>query len=388
VRDKLPLPPVVFDNSRITEMHDLLALELFLQASPHQIFNDCMPQTFLAFFSWFLLIVGLTSCNFSTKTLCDNFETAFWLLYFFRILLARYPHPPDTIERIRPNKYASLYTTDQLQHALSTFYALIVVLRNSSCPECLNHLSSNHLEHLFGKARLRCLNVNIMKRFLSDSICYQQKLITFLGSSKFRSGETLSELIVKHGRHLLTRYSQSNQLTFQLSSSWWRDFPLLISIRCPLRLTQHTFEVCWVSSSFVKWKGGHTFHELPIERRWHDACQPDKYLWASRVPHAETRCFDRNGKVQVHWVLEQFLSFLRSNTLSTWYLVWGFPLRTCVKSFRDWGKSWTVQPQRLAAEATSSNGWQLPGIALSRLSVRLPKKRDWSNEIGEWLRVK
>jgi hypothetical protein len=29
VQHKLPLPPTVFDNSRITKMHDSLALELF-----------------------------------------------------------------------------------------------------------------------------------------------------------------------------------------------------------------------------------------------------------------------------------------------------------------------------------------------------------------------
>jgi hypothetical protein len=52
----------------------------------------------------------------------------------------------------------------------------------------------------------------------------------------------------------------------QPNSSWWRDFPLMISIQRPLRLTQHTFGVCWVSSFFMKWKGKYTFHELPTER--------------------------------------------------------------------------------------------------------------------------
>jgi hypothetical protein len=167
VRDKLPLPSIVFDNSRITKMHDLLALGLFLQASLHQNFNDYMSQAFLAFFPWFLLVAGLTNCKFSTKTRCGIFETAFWLLCFYRIILARYPHPPDTTERITPNKHASLYTTDPRRHALSTFYTLIVVLRNSSCPVCLNRLGSNPVEHLFGKARLKCRNVNMTKGFLS-----------------------------------------------------------------------------------------------------------------------------------------------------------------------------------------------------------------------------
>jgi hypothetical protein len=152
-------------------MYDSLALELFSQASPHQIFNDCMPQAFFAFFPWCFLVAGLTSYNFSTKTGCDIFETAFWLLYFYRIILVRYP--PDTSEMITPNKYTSLYTIDELRRALSTFYTLIVVLRNLSCPVYLNRLGSNPLEHLFGKARLRCRNWTSWKDFcrLSDSIC-------------------------------------------------------------------------------------------------------------------------------------------------------------------------------------------------------------------------
>jgi hypothetical protein len=125
VRDKLPLPPIVFDNSRITKMHDSLTLELVSQASLHQIFNNCMPLAFLAFFPWFLLVAGLTNWNFSTKTRCDIFETVFWLLYFYRINLTRYPHPSDTTQRIPPNKYAFLYITDELRRALSTFYIFI-----------------------------------------------------------------------------------------------------------------------------------------------------------------------------------------------------------------------------------------------------------------------
>jgi hypothetical protein len=83
VGDKLPLPPIVFDNSRITKMYDSLPLELFSQAALHQIFHDCLPQVFFTFFPWFRMVSCLASRNFSTRAPCNIFETAFWLLYFY-----------------------------------------------------------------------------------------------------------------------------------------------------------------------------------------------------------------------------------------------------------------------------------------------------------------
>jgi hypothetical protein len=114
IRDKLPLPSIVFNNSRITKMHDCLALELFSQASLHTIFQNCLQQALFAFFPWFLMILGLTGGSFSTKTHCHMFETAFWLLYFYQMILERYPRPADATEKLTAKKFASLYTSDQL----------------------------------------------------------------------------------------------------------------------------------------------------------------------------------------------------------------------------------------------------------------------------------
>jgi hypothetical protein len=77
VRDKLPLPPIVFNNSGITKIHDSLALELFSQASFHQIFHDRLPQALFTFFPWFLMVSSLTNRNFPARTRCDISETAF-----------------------------------------------------------------------------------------------------------------------------------------------------------------------------------------------------------------------------------------------------------------------------------------------------------------------
>jgi predicted transposase YbfD/YdcC len=166
IRNKLPLPSIVYNNSRITNMHDSLAFELFSQASVHTIFQNCLQQASFAFFPWFLMISGLTGGSFFTKTRCHMFETAFWLLFFYQMILERYVRPADTTEKPTANKFASLYTSDQLPHTLSTLYGLIVILRDSSCPVSLNRVRSNPLEHLFGKKRLRCRDVNTSKRFL------------------------------------------------------------------------------------------------------------------------------------------------------------------------------------------------------------------------------
>jgi hypothetical protein len=167
VKAIVSLPPIVFDNSKITKMHDSLALSLFSPGSLATIFGASMGPALFAFFPWFLLISGLTGPTHSTRTRCHFFETAFWILFFYQNLLDIYPHPSNAMERIPKDKFALLYTTIQLRHALNTLYSLIVILRTSPHPICLNRIGSNPLEHLFGKARLRCRDVNVMKRFLS-----------------------------------------------------------------------------------------------------------------------------------------------------------------------------------------------------------------------------
>jgi hypothetical protein len=94
-------------------------------------------------------------------------ELVFWGVYFDQNLLQNARLPPETKEKIRGCRYATLYIRQQIRDVLNILYALIVILRNSDVPVHLNRIGSNPLDHTFTKARLRCREIYTMKNFMS-----------------------------------------------------------------------------------------------------------------------------------------------------------------------------------------------------------------------------
>jgi hypothetical protein len=75
--------------------------------------------------------------------------------------MSRFLSTPPKMEK------ASLYTNNQIRDALNTFMALILVMRNSRVPFCINRLGDNPLEHAFGFGRIRCHDVETMLRLVN-----------------------------------------------------------------------------------------------------------------------------------------------------------------------------------------------------------------------------
>jgi hypothetical protein len=96
------------------------------------------------------------------------FETAFWLLYFYQKLLQTRQLPRDTKEKIHQARYATLYTRQQIRDSLNTLYSIIVILRNSEGTIRVKRIGSNPPEHLFGRTRMRCQDVNAMRTLMHD----------------------------------------------------------------------------------------------------------------------------------------------------------------------------------------------------------------------------
>jgi hypothetical protein len=94
------------------------------------------------------------------------FETAFWLLYFYQKLLQTRQLPSDTKKKIHQVRYATPYTRQQIRDSLNTLYRIIVILQNSEGTIRLNRIGSNPLEHLFGRARMWCRDVNAMRTLM------------------------------------------------------------------------------------------------------------------------------------------------------------------------------------------------------------------------------
>jgi hypothetical protein len=71
------LQPVVFQNTKVTKMHDSLPLHLFSQCTTHSMFAEAFEAEFFAFFLWFLMISALSYREHSTKIRCSFLETVF-----------------------------------------------------------------------------------------------------------------------------------------------------------------------------------------------------------------------------------------------------------------------------------------------------------------------
>jgi hypothetical protein len=78
------LAPIVFDNSRITKMHDSLPLQLFSPVTFSWILETEGLELVLA--PWCLLTAVLTMPEFNTRTRCDFLETGFWSLSLYELL--------------------------------------------------------------------------------------------------------------------------------------------------------------------------------------------------------------------------------------------------------------------------------------------------------------
>jgi hypothetical protein len=89
------------------------------------------------------------------------------VLYFYQKLLQNARLPPETKEKIRGCRYATLYTKQQMRDLVNTLSALIVILRNSDVAVLLNRIGSNPVEHAFGKARLYSQDIHTTKTFMS-----------------------------------------------------------------------------------------------------------------------------------------------------------------------------------------------------------------------------
>jgi hypothetical protein len=160
------LPPVVFENSRITKMHDSLPLELFSPVTFACILErEWAPEMVLA--PWCLLTTALIIPGFNTRTRCDMLEIGFWFLFLYQELLATVGLPWGVVHKITSGRLASLYSADQLRDCLNSFISIIAMLRESHTPICLNRLGSDPLEHSFGQARIRCWDVNTMEKMLA-----------------------------------------------------------------------------------------------------------------------------------------------------------------------------------------------------------------------------
>jgi hypothetical protein len=159
------LPEIVFDNSQITKMHDLLQLYLFSPMTFTFILSrQYTPELMLN--PWCLLTAALTLVGFNTKTKYDLTETGYRFLGLYEELLTKVGLPVGVTQKIFPGGFTGLYSKGQLRDGLNTFMSLISIIRESPTAISVSHLLSDPLDHAFGQALVHCRDVNTMEKML------------------------------------------------------------------------------------------------------------------------------------------------------------------------------------------------------------------------------
>jgi hypothetical protein len=101
------------------------------------------------------------------QNLLQPFGNCILALWLYQALSTSGNKPPLLYLQTTEGGRAPLYTTEQIMHALNLLYFLLVILRTSQAPVCLNRIWSNPLEHLFGRGRVRSRYVNTIQRFVT-----------------------------------------------------------------------------------------------------------------------------------------------------------------------------------------------------------------------------
>jgi hypothetical protein len=159
------LPLIVFDQSRITKMHDVLPIRLFSPVTFHVILtHGWKPELVLS--PWCLLTSSLIYLPFNTKSRCELPETGYFFLKFYEKLIAQTRLARGVTQKIISGSVASLYSNSQLRYALNAFASFISIIRESSTPINRGYPGSDPLEHSSGHARACCRDVNTMVRML------------------------------------------------------------------------------------------------------------------------------------------------------------------------------------------------------------------------------
>jgi hypothetical protein len=236
---------MVFLNFRVTKMHDSLPLEVFSPKVFTHVLSQC-PYGDIVMASWCLLMNALTLATISTKTRLGLLEIGFWFLWLHSSLKRVCGHPHTVCEKIRYGRLPTSYRSRQVCDALNTLVSLMTAIRDSPTPILLNHLGSNPLEYAFGKARIRCSDVNtvrrIMRGFTSEALSLSVNTSLQIVSAPVRAVR-LGSIVNRYPSLILHNQSQNNYCIIVSSNS---NQSQTSSTQFQSHTTKYTTLVVWI----------------------------------------------------------------------------------------------------------------------------------------------
>jgi hypothetical protein len=213
IQNKCTLPSIIFDDSKVSKMHDSLPLTLFSMKTFYEILDEMDYTSLVVVAPWTFLCRSLIDPKITISQRIHLLEISFFILWFHYRMFEIHGTPKCTKERPKKMEFATLYTTRMIIESLNTIFSLIVILRNAAQEINLNRIGSNPLEHLFGKSRNRCRDVNTFDRFMRSFTSYTldstvDKVLNLLSINKRKTsvGVIVSDIL------------QEGDLEFSISS--------------------------------------------------------------------------------------------------------------------------------------------------------------------------
>lgn len=171
---KLNLPKIVFNNCNLTKMHDSLPLELFSIKSFLTLYDNSVVGAYLYSFPFTMQIISLKNSILNSIERLFCLETAFYFLYIYFKIKVNYLQPIDTSEKRTNKKFLTYLTDNFLIEQLNELYSVISIMLNYDGKILLDRCSTSPLEHLFGRCRLKCKNIDTIEKFLRTLACNHQ----------------------------------------------------------------------------------------------------------------------------------------------------------------------------------------------------------------------
>ena len=164
--NNLNLPKIVFNNCNLTKMHDSLSEKLFSIESFLTLYDNSIVGAYIYSFPFTMQLISLneTILNPIERLFC--LETAFYFLFFYFNMKINYSEPLDTSEKKSKRNFVTYLTDNFLIEQLNELYSIITLMLNYHGDILLNRCSTSPLEHLFGRCRLKCKNVDTIEKFL------------------------------------------------------------------------------------------------------------------------------------------------------------------------------------------------------------------------------
>ena len=151
-------PSIVFNNSKITKMHDSLPLTLFSMTSLKRLFELRNIGALAYFTPWCLFISAMESEDLDVNRAFDFISIAlYYLMYYYLSYQKNYQSISYLASENKTNSKSMIIMFDKklLIESINSLYSILAFLCTENHEINTGRIGSTPLEHTFGKARIK-----------------------------------------------------------------------------------------------------------------------------------------------------------------------------------------------------------------------------------------